>query len=571
MTIAFPASPGDGQTYTDQGVTWTWSQAASAWLGGVAPTNADFVPVTGGSVTGPLSISDPDPATPPLWVRAAPGQTGNLLEIRDETGAVVNGFDSAGDLIAGGGAGGGAAGITQAAADARYIQRAPAVGVQQAVTAAQAGDTPLTVAGASGQTAALLAASAGGATVASIGADGMVEVGDPASENYAQLGYNGGGVRSSRSGHHQAALNMGGIGLSIDRLPGSGTYARMRDEAGAVVLQVNADGTITSPAAPGSGAHLANKTYVDGALGSRLTAAQADSRYVNVSGDRMTGQLEMAGHVLLDTNAQVRVQTSSGVKAVLYHDNSGHRDVLGDSSTDTLIGAKSLRVTGPANIGGKLTAEGAAEFRSQVEVRGGQGVIMQMNPIANRAGIVTMSAHDISFRRQNNEKMRITGTSVDIADGVNFNVVKPQGASRTTQAAIGCFLNNDGIMLKAQGADSQKKSVLQVRKGGSGVNYAIHADGTTAGASDANLKADVQDFGDALTLVAALRPVSFVWKDDLAGPRHWGLIAQEAAAHIPDLIHSKEGTLLIDYTSLVPVLLRSVQQLLDRIAVLEAP
>ncbi|HSS55504.1 MAG TPA: tail fiber domain-containing protein [Gaiellales bacterium] len=106
-------------------------------------------------------------------------------------------------------------------------------------------------------------------------------------------------------------------------------------------------------------------------------------------------------------------------------------------------------------------------------------------------------------------------------------------------------------------------------------------DGTDIGtitvtASDARVKQDVREDVPGLAAVAALRPVSFEY-DQEARPigfesgRHYGLIAQEVLPHAPLSVTGDETTLFgIEYGRLVPILIRAIQELAQKVEVLAA-
>jgi len=95
--------------------------------------------------------------------------------------------------------------------------------------------------------------------------------------------------------------------------------------------------------------------------------------------------------------------------------------------------------------------------------------------------------------------------------------------------------------------------------------------------SDLSLKTNVRTLTKGLLIVDRLRPVSFTWAGDLnshsqkdASPmENLGLIAQEVAEVLPEIVSVNHGTLAIAYTSLIPVLLRAVQELHSRVLLLE--
>jgi hypothetical protein len=80
--------------------------------------------------------------------------------------------------------------------------------------------------------------------------------------------------------------------------------------------------------------------------------------------------------------------------------------------------------------------------------------------------------------------------------------------------------------------------------------------------------------------VTALRPVMFTWIDRPDEGLHYGLIAQEVREVLPDIVSGDDGengTLGMNYSELVPVLVKAVQEQqaeidtqTERIAALEA-
>jgi len=97
--------------------------------------------------------------------------------------------------------------------------------------------------------------------------------------------------------------------------------------------------------------------------------------------------------------------------------------------------------------------------------------------------------------------------------------------------------------------------------------FAIYANGRAGGTtnwisgSDARLKKEIQNLSYGIEQVLKLRPVTFKLK---SGDQRTqlGLIAQEARKVIPEVVLGDEskGMLGLDYTALVPVLLKAVQE-----------
>jgi hypothetical protein len=81
--------------------------------------------------------------------------------------------------------------------------------------------------------------------------------------------------------------------------------------------------------------------------------------------------------------------------------------------------------------------------------------------------------------------------------------------------------------------------------------------------SDARLKKDVAGLTYGLKDVAALRPVTFKWKDQSRGDgRYIGFLAQDVQKVVPEVVtpEPKSGTLAVNYSGLIPVLVKSIQE-----------
>jgi hypothetical protein len=92
---------------------------------------------------------------------------------------------------------------------------------------------------------------------------------------------------------------------------------------------------------------------------------------------------------------------------------------------------------------------------------------------------------------------------------------------------------------------------------------AVFAANGTIQTSDARLKQGVENLGYGLREVMRLRPVTFKWKETDDARTHLGLIAQEVEPIIPEAIEkgaTPDAPLGMNYTSVVPVLIKAVQE-----------
>jgi hypothetical protein len=112
-------------------------------------------------------------------------------------------------------------------------------------------------------------------------------------------------------------------------------------------------------------------------------------------------------------------------------------------------------------------------------------------------------------------------------------------------------------------------ALISARYGGNEV-WELGQDGTARTLSDASLKVDVRPIEQALERTLALRPVSFAWRSDPEGRRRLGLLAQEAAPVVPEVVGaSSEGRPTLAYQELVPLLVQAIHELAGRVVALE--
>jgi hypothetical protein len=90
--------------------------------------------------------------------------------------------------------------------------------------------------------------------------------------------------------------------------------------------------------------------------------------------------------------------------------------------------------------------------------------------------------------------------------------------------------------------------------------------------SDQRLKENIQDAESASSLIDSLQVRQFDWKTDSTHQRY-GFVAQELLAVAPEAVYQPTNTeemMAVDYSKLVPMLVKEIQTLRTRIAALEA-
>lgn len=125
--------------------------------------------------------------------------------------------------------------------------------------------------------------------------------------------------------------------------------------------------------------------------------------------------------------------------------------------------------------------------------------------------------------------------------------------------------NGGGAAAFASFSDSGSSTTIYgwIVRSGSGVNY--------ASASDYRLKENVIPIENALSRVSKLNPVSYDWKID--GSKDEGFIAHELQDVIPYAVNGeKDGEQMqgVDYSKIVPILVKAIQELKAEIDELKA-
>ena len=108
-------------------------------------------------------------------------------------------------------------------------------------------------------------------------------------------------------------------------------------------------------------------------------------------------------------------------------------------------------------------------------------------------------------------------------------------------------------------------------------NRSLYADPSgilTINPSDSNLKQNVSPIPYGLSEILKLNPITYYWKDNVkfkfGDQKEVGLLAQEVSTIIPEIVHSNNnGYLSLDYEKIVPVLIKAIQELNNKIEILQ--
>jgi hypothetical protein len=305
---------------------------------------------------------------------------------------------------------------------------------------------------------------------------------------------------------------------------------------------------------------------------------------------------------------------------LLWNENNGNSTWQNGSSGALILnsnGAERMRVGGDGNVGigtatpaTKLTVSSATN--AGLLVTDGTVNTIVYNSTGGVGSIGTTSNHPVDFYSNNAARMRITSSgNVGIGTATpagKFNVASGRsffGAnSETYSIAVGYTQArcNSGQTYYIGATDSATPDLVFSNAAGTermriadngevivGITdqgaYNLQCNGTGvwgAGAyvngSDARLKDDIATLNDGLNVVSQLRPVTFKYKPDYSKDQNvqTGFIAQELQAvldgkdYVDGIVQAGPNHLNVAYQSLIPILVKAIQELTARVAELEA-
>jgi trimeric autotransporter adhesin len=195
----------------------------------------------------------------------------------------------------------------------------------------------------------------------------------------------------------------------------------------------------------------------------------------------------------------------------------------------------------------------------------------------NNAIYINSSLNQTTFVTDNSERLRITsggniliGTTTDT--GAKLNV---GGSYMAYPVSIEAGAGGNQLALTRSGAVAEfymggstgGGTQLYVRSGGSG---GVRLDAGSTGwvsASDIRLKDVTKPIQKAVESLLGLQTIYYSWKDSINKSLHIGLIAQEVEKVFPELVSesSIDGMKGVNYTELIPVIIKAIQELNEKI------
>ena len=320
-----------------------------------------------------------------------------------------------------------------------------------------------------------------------------------------------------------------------------------------------------------------------------INATGTDLIRLDKNGSQIGTITENGGQLKIDSTSNILMQANSGASSIRFRGTLrplvNNSDDIGTSSRRF----KDLYLSGTVNSNG-LSALNSGSGDCSVQIKStsaGDPKLIFDSDAANRSGV-------IQFRDQGANVGRIeyvnNGDRIDMragsATGITMSVlnggvlvgktvedgttagVRIQGTGETSICADGNVPLNVNLIESSAGG-----TVVEFRKSGTlrgsiGIsNYGVSYNTT----SDQRLKDNIQDAPSASTVIDNIKVRQFDWNVD-GTHENYGMIAQELSTVVPEAVSSgKKSTDMmgVDYSKLVPLLVKEIQELRQRVAQLE--
>jgi hypothetical protein len=297
-----------------------------------------------------------------------------------------------------------------------------------------------------------------------------------------------------------------------------------------------------------------------------VTAAGSDRFYVNSSGIRVLGDIDMTGglkqnsvNILRLNGATIGVGTNAGYVGYNYNSSLGYRalaNINTSASLNTMVGANagSAITSAMYNTGvGAWALNAATTGNSNVGV--GMSALNAATTGNGNIGVGTLALSGVTTGGNN---IGIGGSAGGMITAGSYNIhIGHQGVS------------GDNATMRLGSPGWQTRTFIAGARGvvtGSpdAVNLVIDSNGQLGTVSSSRrFKTDIRDMGDTTSAIMSLHPVRFRYTAHQAGsPDQYGLVAEEVAEVVPDLVaRDKDGQIeTVFYDKVNAMLLNEVQK-----------
>jgi hypothetical protein len=200
-------------------------------------------------------------------------------------------------------------------------------------------------------------------------------------------------------------------------------------------------------------------------------------------------------------------------------------------------------------------------------------------------GMYNPASGAVGFCTNTSERMRIS-SSGNVGIGITSPAAKlhVNGQARASslitsngnQITSAGYQGTAGLLIKhaASSTSTNDQKMIEFRNASYGLVGSILSDGSGTSyntTSDERLKENIQDANDAGSKIDDIQIRQFDWKDS-GEHQDYGVIAQELQAVAPEAVsegYTEDDMMSVDYSKLVPTLIKEIQSLRTRVAQLE--
>jgi hypothetical protein len=308
-----------------------------------------------------------------------------------------------------------------------------------------------------------------------------------------------------------------------------------------------------------------------------------------------SNEIDLVSNVYVDSSANYKYANTSAA-SLYYQSNGGHNWLYAASGTagNTITFTTGMKLDSSGNFGLGVTPSAwstgrAMEFGAVGNALWGySGNIVLSQNTAGYSGSFLYATTAAATRYQQNAGSHLWSNAPSGTAG---------NAITFTQAMT---LDNSGRLLVGQSTVSNSVNGLYFDPAGGGNANIVHASGTASGTgyafflyagssigsitqsgttavlynvtSDQRLKENIVDAPEFGSVIDSIKVRSYDWITDQTHQRA-GFIAQELVTVAPEAVHqpvNPDDMMAVDYSKLVPMLVKEIQDLRKRLAALEA-
>ena len=172
-----------------------------------------------------------------------------------------------------------------------------------------------------------------------------------------------------------------------------------------------------------------------------------------------------------------------------------------------------------------------------------------------------------------NQTLLLGATAANLESAYSVALCGSSSAGNAGQHTFNGQNGNTVMRINQAFADTNARGAIYFYRSGTQVGSITVSSTVTAynTTSDQRLKENIQNADSASSLIDAIQVRKFDWKESNLHERY-GFVAQELLTVVPEAVHQPEDTdamMSVDYSKLVPMLVKEIQSLRVRVAQLE--